>query len=243
MNILRLLLITICCLICNIAYSQSTSGSASEKMLSKWVAGVTIPMQSVINYGINNCFKVERIDDTIYSRIKGLSYKDNCTVPIDDLRYVKLLHYNGNGMVTMGEIVCNKAIGDDLLYIFRELFDAKYRIESVRLVDEYGADDNLSMINNNTSSFNFRYISGTTQLSKHSLGLAIDINPLYNPYVKDRDNKLIIDPIEAKDYVDRSSDFPYKIDTSDLCYKLFIERGFEWGGNWNSLKDYQHFEK
>lgn len=185
----------------------------------------------------------EPISDEVFGRMKGLSYKENCTVPLEELRYLKVLHYDGNGEVATGEIVCNKLISDDLLYIFGELFEAKYPIESVRLVDDFGADDNESMVNNNSSAFNFRYVAGTTTLSKHSLGMAIDINPLYNPYVKEGGDKLIVEPTEAREYVDRGREFPYKIDTSDLCYKLFIERGFEWGGNWTSLKDYQHFEK
>ncbi len=188
-------------------------------------------------------FSSEEINEVIFSRINSLSYKDNCTVPLDELRYLRVLHYNAQGKIAHGEIICNKKISDDLLYIFKALFDAEYRIESIRLVDEYGADDSLSMINNNTSSFNFRYVAATTHLSKHSLGMAIDINPLYNPYVKGSGEELIVEPIQSKEYVDRSGDFPYKIDTSDLCYKLFKERGFVWGGDWRTLKDYQHFEK
>ncbi len=188
-------------------------------------------------------FSSEMINEVVFSRIEGLSYKDNCTVSLDELRYLRVLHYNAHGKITQGEIICNRRISDDLLYIFRQLFDAEYRIESIRLVDEYGADDNESMINNNTSSFNFRYIAGTTSLSKHSLGMAIDINPLYNPYVKSSGGRLIIKPIQSEKYVDRGGEFPFKIDSSDLCYKLFKERGFKWGGDWRTLKDYQHFER
>ncbi|MFI3286651.1 MAG: M15 family metallopeptidase [Rikenellaceae bacterium] len=188
-------------------------------------------------------FSSEEISKMIFNRINGLSYKDNCTVPLAELRYLRILHYDAHGEIAEGEIICNRKISEDLLYIFKELFDAKYRIESVRLIDEYEADDNLSMINNNSSSFNFRYIAGTTNLSKHSIGMAIDINPLYNPYVKESGDRLIVEPTESKEYVDRSGDFTYKIDTSDLCYKLFRKRGFEWGGEWLTVKDYQHFEK
>ncbi|MGN0903076.1 MAG: M15 family metallopeptidase, partial [Succinivibrio sp.] len=116
------------------------------------------------------------------------------------------------------------------------------RIEKVRLVDEYNADDELSMRDNNSSSFNFRFISHTKKVSKHGLGLAVDINTLYNPYVKEVRGKLVIEPSTATLYTDRSLDFPYKIDESDLAYKLFTEYGFEWGGHWKSCKDYQHFE-
>jgi hypothetical protein len=67
----------------------------------------------------------------------------------------------------------------------------------------------------------------------------VDINTLYNPYVN---RKQEVEPATAGAYIDRTKDFPYKIDTHDLCYKLFTEHGFEWGGNWKSVKDYQHFE-
>lgn len=73
--------------------------------------------------------------------------------------------------------------------------------------------------------------------------MAVDINTLYNPYVKTVDGELTIEPAGAGDYVDRNADFPYKIDHDDLCYQLFTEHGFTWGGDWTSCKDYQHFEK
>ncbi|WP_297906218.1 M15 family metallopeptidase [uncultured Parabacteroides sp.] len=111
------------------------------------------------------------------------------------------------------------------------------------LVDEYNADDERSMQANNSSSFNFRFIHGTSKLSTHSMGYAIDINPKYNPYVKESNGKIIYSPENAKEYIDRSANFPYKIDHNDLCFKEFKKRGFTWGGDWSHLKDYQHFEK
>ena len=96
---------------------------------------------------------------------------------------------------------------------------------------------------NNSSAFNFRYISGTKSLSRHSRGMAVDINPLYNPYVRYRGSRTLVEPANAKPYVDRSKDFPYKIVKGDLCYRLFKKYGFTWGGDWKNSKDYQHFEK
>ena len=72
--------------------------------------------------------------------------------------------------------------------------------------------------------------------------MAVDINTLYNPYIKEVDGKRILEPATAEKYIDRSKDFPYKIDKNDLCYKIFTEHGFEWGGDWENRKDYQHFE-
>lgn len=184
-------------------------------------------------------FAIHEIDEEIFSRIKGKSYKDDCTVPVDELRYLEVAHYDGDGNVCSGELICNVAIADDLLDIFENLFDARYPIASVRLIDDFDADDVKSMQANNTSCFNFRRIAGSKKLSKHALGMAVDINPLFNPYVKGA----TVSPPEGRPYADRGKEFRYKIDPDDLCYKEFIAHGFEWGGAWNSLKDYQHFEK
>ena len=189
-----------------------------------------------------NDFYAMKINDEIFSRIKGKSYKDNCPLPLDELRYLHVLHKDLDGKTHEGELICNAYIADDLLAIFKELFNANYPIEKIRLVDEYNADDETSMRDNNSSCFNFRFISHTTKISKHGLGLAVDINTLYNPYTKVVDGKRILEPATAGEYVDRTKNFPYKIDENDFCYKLFIKHGFEWGGSWKSAKDYQHFE-
>lgn len=167
-------------------------------------------------------------------------------VSYEDLRYMNILYYDFNGDVQTGELICNKAIADDLIEIFYELYKNEYQIESVRLIDDYNGDDTASMEANNTSCFNYRPVDGTSSLSKHALGCAIDINPFYNPYVvfnKGKAGETYISPAGSEIYADRSKVFAYKIDENDLCYKLFKEHGFTWGGNWNSCKDYQHFQK
>lgn len=182
-------------------------------------------------------------DSDIFARIKGKSYKDDCTVPVSDLRYLHVLHVGFDGQTHEGEIICNKAIAEDLLEIFEALYEAGYQIEKIKLVDEYNAEDEASMADNNSSAFNFRFISHTTKISNHGKGMAIDINPLYNPYIKTVNGNLNIEPANSSDYVDRAKDFPHKIDENDLAYQLFIAHGFSWGGAWSSSKDYQHFEK
>ena len=167
-------------------------------------------------------------------------------VSYEDLRYMNILYYDFNGDVQTGELICNKAIAEDLIEIFYELYENEYQIESVRLIDDYNGDDTASMEANNTSCFNYRSVEGTSSLSKHALGCAIDINPFYNPYVvfnKGKTGETYISPAGSEIYADRSQSFAYKIDENDLCYKLFKEHGFTWGGNWNSCKDYQHFQK
>lgn len=111
------------------------------------------------------------------------------------------------------------------------------------LIDEYDAQDGPSMRANNSSAFNFRFVAGTGVLSSHSRGMAVDINPLYNPYVKTNGGRTVVDPAEAAPYADRTRDFPYKIAEDDPCCREFLRHGFTWGGHWKSLKDYQHFEK
>ena len=188
-------------------------------------------------------FYYEDIPDSIVSKITDVSYPHDCKIPLDDLRYCVINYVDFDGATQIGEMICNKAIADDVMEIFHELYENDYQIESIKLIDEFGADDNTSMEANNTSCFNYRPIGNGHKLSKHAQGLAIDINPLYNPQIKYKNGKTIIAPAVSSEYADRSASFPYKIDKEDLAYKLFKEHGFTWGGNWNSSKDYQHFEK
>ena len=191
----------------------------------------------------DDAFYAIPIPDEIFAKMQGKSYKDDCTIPRDDLRYIHVLHKNIEGETLEGEMVCNKLIAEDLLEIFRELYEQSYPIEKMRLIDEYDANDELSMTDNNSSCFNYRTISHTNKISKHGLGIAVDINTLYNPYTKVVDGERIIEPAAGAPYLDRDADFPYKIERGDLCYNLFISHGFEWGGDWPDRKDYQHFEK
>ena len=187
-----------------------------------------------------SAFSADTIPEAVKLRMIGRSYpEEEAGISLSDLRYLKLLYYDYGGRVRRGEMICNKAISDDLLYIFKELYKAKYPIASIRLIDDFDGDDQRSMEANNTSCFNSRTKTSGTSLSAHARGMAVDINPLQNPYVKGE----IVEPEAARDYADRTVDFPHKITDEDLCCKLFRSRGFQWGGAWNSVKDYQHFEK
>lgn len=212
-----------------------------------WKAETIVDENEVAATGISNWFKAEEISDEIFNRMWLKSWKENCPLDRSELRYLKVLHRNADGNPQRGEMVVNAAIADKMLTIFRQLYEAGYRIERMVLIDNYDADDEASMRANNSSSFNFRFMTGsTTQISKHGLGLAIDINTLYNPYVKQQsDGTWHIEPVTGEEYAfnrDNRTDIPYKINHDDLAYKLFTAAGFEWGGDWTSLKDYQHFE-
>ena len=191
---------------------------------------------------LDTCFQSHQIPDSIFQRMQGRSYKADCTVPRSELRYLRLSYVDAKGQTRQGEMVCNRQIASDLVDIFRQLWKAGYRIERMQLIDDYDADDQRSMEANNTSCFNFRTISGTRTISKHGRGLAVDVNPLYNPYVRNGR----VEPTGGRKWAfnrERRKDIPYKIDTADLCYKLFLQHGFLWGGSWRNSKDYQHFEK
>ena len=189
-------------------------------------------------------FSIQEISDSVFARMQGKSFPAHCTVKRSDLRYLQVLHVDADGETHRGEMVCNKAIAEDLLEIFQELYRQRYPIERMRLIDDYDADDEQSMRDNNSSSFCYRVVEGSTKLSKHAQGMAVDVNTLYNPCVRKRkDGTVLVQPSTAKRYTNRSRKFPYKIVEGDLMFRLFTERGFQWGGHWKSLKDYQHFEK
>lgn len=176
-------------------------------------------------------------------RIFQKSYRENPIVSLQELVYMKVLHYGFDKLVHVGELIVHGSIKEEVQQIFWELYQQKYLIEQIQLVDVYDADDECSMRHNNSSAFNFRYIQGTKRYSNHAKGLAIDINPLYNPYVRIRNGKLECFPQNAKQYLNRSIACPYYIQRSDCCVKIFRKYGFSWGGFWKNQKDYQHFEK
>lgn len=243
----------------------SPSPSVSDELLSPSPI-VPLAEESEESTHYEDGFFYQPLTDTVIAKITGISYpvsaaiapalsvqavniiadEEEPAVSYDDLRYMNVLYYDFNGEIQTGELICNKGIAHDLIEIFYELYLNEYQIESIRLIDEFNGDDTASMEADNTSCFNYRVVDGTSSLSKHATGCAIDINPFYNPYIvfdKTGNGNDYISPKGSEIYVDRSQNFPYKIDENDLCCKLFKEHGFTWGGDWNSCKDYQHFQK
>lgn len=173
----------------------------------------------------------------------GVSYVENDNISLEDLRYLRLLYVGFDEQTHVGELVVHESIADTILEIFHDLYENSYQIEKMRLIDDYGGDDHASLLDNNTSAFNYRVVEGSEKLSRHAYGLAIDINPFYNPYVTYPGGVEHISPEGSEPYADREADFPHKIGKDgDLCWQLFSEHGFTWGGDWKSLKDYQHFQ-
>lgn len=133
---------------------------------------------------LESYFKVSEIKkgDEIYNRIINKSYRVNKYIGLEELSYIKSPHYNFDHQIQVGEIIVNKVVCDDVINIFKELFEAEYEIESIYLVDNYWTGDGTSTDTasievNNSSAFNFREITGGGSLSRHAYGCAIDINP------------------------------------------------------------------
>ncbi len=206
-------------------------------------AGTVVDIRALSEDSIKDCFSYVKVPEAVFERMKGNSYKEDCTVALSSLCYVRVLHYGFDGEVHIGELVVNQSIAQEIRDIFLELFDAKYPIEKIVLIDTYKGDDRASMADNNTTAFNFRTVEGTKTLSKHALGLAVDINPLYNPYIPEREGVPSVLPESAAPYTDRSAECEYYIRQGDPCYEAFVNRGFAWGGDWAKGKDYQHFSK
>ncbi len=186
-------------------------------------------------------FSSFEIPDNILDKMIGNSIpKENAKdIKIDSLSYLKITYWGFDEKSHIGEMVVNRKVAQEVLDIFEEIYESKYPIEKIRLIDEYGANDEKSMQDNNTSAFCYRVVKNSKKLSNHSLGTAIDVNPLYNPYVDEKQ----IQPANAGIYVNRNANVKGIIKKGDALYNAFIKRGWKWGGNWKTKKDYQHFEK
>lgn len=238
------------CLLFAAAWGQDGQTAADSRLnsdlqaLAEWRAGSEVSLAAVQRHGVDRCFGSVAVSRKVFSRMQGKSYKSGCKVPLSALRYVYVLHYDAQGRIRLGEMVCGKDIAADLVSVFRELYNARYPIERMVLVDDYDADDERSMAANNTTCFNYRAVAGSRRLSNHSLGRAVDVNPLYNPHVRMKGGRIsCVAPKAGRRYGDRSLGLPMMIGRNSLCCRLFLKHGFRWGGDWRSSKDYQHFEK
>lgn len=183
---------------------------------------------------------VSTVTEDYRDRMIGVSWKPGCPVPIDDLRIIDMNYWGFDGAVhDGGRLMVHKDVADDVVAAFEDMFAAEFPIRRMELIEEYDGSDDASMAADNTSAFNCRPITGSPgRYSIHSYGKAIDINTVENPYV----NGDTVLPPAGAEYLDRTDVRPGMIVKNDPVVKAFKKRGFKWGGNWHSLKDYQHFE-
>lgn len=256
----------------HITYSESMLGggpaesSPFDLLLLAVENGDSVSAKELINAGAPAAIASD-ISEVLEARITGVSYKPEC-ISLDELAYLTIVHYGFDDAYHVGEMIVNRALAQEIIEIFTELLQKKYPIERMELIDNYDADDDRSMEANNSSALCCRAITNKPGFwSKHSYGIAIDINPVQNPYIrpgKDEDGTDIIvgdrpweNPVVAaggglvlprkvsREYVDRSDVRKGMIIEGDVCHKAFKSRGWEWGGDWGDTAriDYQHFEK
>ncbi|HUF83416.1 MAG TPA: M15 family metallopeptidase [Acidimicrobiia bacterium] len=166
------------------------------------------------------------------------SWRPGCPVALEDLRLLSLDHWGYDGAERRGELVVHADHAEAIVSVFGALFEARFPIERMELVDAFGADDDAVMAANDTSGFNCREVVGRPGVwSQHASGLAIDINPRVNPYVLSPDD---VRPPEGAGYLDRTQDAAGLIRAGDVVVAAFAAIGWEWGGTWD-MPDYQHF--
>lgn len=183
---------------------------------------------------------INRIDASVR---RGMRHHDPqvCPVPLADLRHLEVTHVGFDGRAHRGELMVHEDVAEDIVEVFAALYDDRFPIRRMLLIDEYAGDDNASMAANNTSGYNCRRVAGQSTWSDHAYGRAIDINPVQNPYVVGGD----VRPPAASRYVsvDRSENAPSErgvIRDGDVVRKAFERLGWEWGGDYPD-PDFQHF--
>ncbi|HEX6149437.1 M15 family metallopeptidase, partial [Nocardioides sp.] len=168
------------------------------------------------------------------------SYRSGCPVPLGQLRYLRVSHWDFDGRARQGELVVAAKHADAVVDVFADLFAAEFPIERMQLVSDFGGDDERSMAANNTSAFNCRRVAGTDRWSQHSYGAAIDLNPVQNPYV----TRSGVSPRAGAPWAQppaRRSTVPGLITADSVVVRAFRAVGWSWGGDWDDPQDYQHF--
>jgi hypothetical protein len=184
---------------------------------------------------------VESIGPTLRDRMVGLSWHEGCPVPIRKLRLLAFNYWAFDGLVHRGRLVVHRTQAVEVLGVFEALFDAAFPLKRVRLVERYGADDELLGRRNVTSAFNCRFATGNPGVwSQHAYGLAVDINPVQNPYVT---TDGFVRNLKARRYLDRSKRLSGMIHRGDVVVRSFAAIGWSWGGDWSGGKDYMHFSR
>ncbi|PCJ26965.1 MAG: hypothetical protein COA94_04640 [Rickettsiales bacterium] len=188
-------------------------------------------------------FTINDIPESIAASMRSKAvWTPECPVPIEHLKLIEISHYDFAGDIKEGQMIVLDKISESVIKIFTELFARSLQVHSIKLMDEFNGDDNLSMAANNSSSFNFRKIEGSTLLSMHSYGLAIDINPVQNPFImidEDTHNVRVL-PKKSSMFLNRSNQ---RAGMAEPIIEIFKKHGLSvWGGNWNNPIDYHHFQ-
>lgn len=165
------------------------------------------------------------------------SWHRGCPVPISELRLVEVSFWGFDGRAHQGKLILHMSYTSPVVTALRTLYEARFPIRRMQLVEAYGSSDDRSMAADNTSAFNCRGVPGAGSWSEHAYGRALDINPLENPAVRQG----VVSPPGGRKYTNRSKQSKGMIHAGDATVRAFEAVGWHWGGYWHSLKDYQHF--
>ena len=166
------------------------------------------------------------------------SYRAGCPVAPAELRTVRLRHWGFDGRAHEGTLVVNRRVTAQVVGVFRGLYESRFPIRRMVPVSAYRGSDDASMAADNTSAFNCRRAVGSgTGWSMHAYGLAVDVNPVENPYVL---RGQALPPAGAR-YVDRGRTRPGMAVAGGVLVRAFAAAGWSWGGRWRGSPDYQHF--
>jgi len=180
------------------------------------------------------------LSDTQKQQIMNYTWHPGCPISPDDLVQVKINYWGFDQNAHTGILIINQSVAENVVEIFKILYQDKFPIEKIQPLENYQGDEAKAMADNDTFGFHCRPMTSNPALfSIHSYGLAIDINPLINPYV---DKNMILPP-EGKKYLDRNLNIPGMILKNGIVYNAFEKYGWTWGGDWKYIKDYQHFQK
>jgi len=182
---------------------------------------------------------VATIDPVPDDALARSTWLEACPVSLDQLRYLTVSFWGFDGRPHTGELLVNTSQAESVAGVFEAMWDLRFPIEQMRVTRQDELDAPPTGDGNNTESFVCRPVTGGTSWSQHAYGMAIDINPFHNPYHRGD----VVIPELASAYLDRSRLLPGMLFRGDGVVEAFGATGWEWGGEWNTLKDYQHFSE
>ena len=191
-----------------------------------------------------NCYpqftsEVLPIPHLMQEKMRGVSWIEDCPVPLEDLRLLRILHWTETDRIQWGELIFHKGVVKDAQKAFAKLYEIKFPIHQIEPAHLHHGSDDESMVANNTVAFNCRKSEITKNWSEHSYGEAVDINPLWNPWV--RGEKVL--PEEARAFADRTNLIPGMINDGDQSVEIMKEQGWIWGSQKSGIQSYQNFSR
>lgn len=213
---------------------QAVVASVAERVSEPAPTPIPAPEPAVPLYSAS----VSPLSQEIMEKMRAAgSWSPGCPVPLESLSLLTLTHHAPLDEVREGRLIVATAYAEPLKQVFGELFEAGFVIEKMQPAYTYGASDDAMMADNNTSAFNCRPVTGGSAYSEHSYGHALDLNPLWNPYVRGS----VVQPPHGRAYLDRQAGLPGMVVAGGPAVRALQSIGWGWGGSWKNFKDYQHF--